>query len=95
MEPRLNYYFRFPFKRPTVHTLLRRMSRRRCEMYCGARLCVCLSVRGRMPTLLHAPDVTWGVVGMLPSCAACALLGGFAIGERVALLWQYNANAKC
>jgi len=27
---------------------------------------------------------------MLPSCA---LLGGFAIGrERVALLWQHNAN---
>ena len=26
---------------------------------------------------------------MLPSCA---LLGGFAIGARVALLWQHNAN---
>jgi len=24
-----------------------------------------------------------------------ALLGGFAIGTRVALLWQHNANAKC
>jgi len=38
-----------------------RVGRRRREMYCGhARLCVCvcLSVRGRMPTLL--PDVTWG-----------------------------------
>jgi len=22
-------------------------------------------------------------------------LGGFAIGARVALLWQHNANAKC
>jgi len=39
-----------------------RVSRRRREMYCGhARLCVCLSVcvgvsvRGRMPTLLHEP----------------------------------------
>jgi len=39
-----------------------RVSRRRREMYCGhARLCVCvclsvcLSVRGRMPTLLHGP----------------------------------------
>ena len=29
---------------------------------------------------------------MLPSCA---LLGGFAIGARVALLWRHNANAKC
>jgi len=25
----------------------------------------------------------------------CALLGGFAIGAQVALLWQHNANAKC
>jgi len=24
-----------------------------------------------------------------------ALLGGVAIGARVALLWQHNANAKC
>jgi len=32
-----------------------RVSRRPREMYCGhARLCVCLSVRGRMPTLSHA-----------------------------------------
>ena len=29
------------------------------------------------------------MVGMPPSCA---LLGGFAIGARVALLWQHNAN---
>ena len=38
------------------------VSRRRRKMYCGhARLCVCLSVRGRTPTLLPAdPDVTWG-----------------------------------
>jgi len=29
---------------------------------------------------------------------SCALLGGFPIGVRVALLnliWQHNANAKC
>jgi len=26
---------------------------------------------------------------------SCALLGGFAIGARIALLWQHNANAKC
>ena len=25
---------------------------------------------------------------------SCALLGGFAIGARVALLWQHNTNAK-
>jgi len=54
-------------------------------------LCVCVSVRGRMPTLLHGPGCkTWGVVGMPPSCA---LLGGLAIGARVALLWQHYENA--
>ena len=42
-----------------------RVSRRRREMYCGhARLCVCLSVcvsvRGRMPTLLHGPECNLG-----------------------------------
>jgi len=26
---------------------------------------------------------------------SCALLGGLAIGARVALLWQHKANAKC
>jgi len=26
---------------------------------------------------------------------SCALLRGFAIGARVALLWQNIANAKC
>jgi len=43
------------------------MSRRRREMYCDhARLCVCvclsvcLSVRGRMPTLLHGPGCNLG-----------------------------------
>ena len=41
------------------------MSRRRREMYCGhAHLCVCLSmcvsVRGRMPTLLHGPGCNLG-----------------------------------
>ena len=41
-----------------------------------ACLSVCVSVRGRMPTLLHGPDVTWGVVG---DAASCTLLAGFAI----------------
>jgi len=35
------------------------VSRRRRKMYCGhPRLCVCVSVRGRMPTLLYGP-VEW------------------------------------
>jgi len=46
-----------------------RVSRRRREMYCGhARLCVsvclcpcvCLSVRGRMPSLLHGSGCNFG-----------------------------------
>jgi len=42
-----------------------RVNRRRREMYCGhARLCVCLSVclsvRGRMPMLLHGPGCNLG-----------------------------------
>jgi len=62
-----------------------RMSRRPREMYCGhARLCVCLSTAA----CLHYCVAEW--YGMPPSCA---LLGGFAIGARVALLWQYNGNA--
>jgi len=49
------------------------------------RVCVCVSVRGRMPTLLHGPGCNLGEwYGMPPTCA---LLGGFAIGARVALLW--------
>ena len=72
-------------------------------MYCGhARLCVylcvcvcvclsvCLSVRGRTPSLLHGPGYNLGAWYRLPP--SCALLGGFAIGARVALLWQHNAN---
>jgi len=27
--------------------------------------------------------------------SSCALLGEFAVGVRVALLWQHSANAKC
>ena len=73
-----------------------RVSRRPREMYCGhARLCVCLcvclSVRGRMFTLFTEPDVTWGSGRSCPP--SCALLGGFAIGARVALLWHYYGNA--
>jgi len=44
-----------------IHIVTFRVSRRRREMYCGyARLCVCLSVRGRMPTLLNGPGCNLG-----------------------------------
>jgi len=78
-----------------------RVSHRRRKMYCGhARLCVCvcvsvcLSVRGRTPTQLHGPGCNLGSGRGCP-LVVHALLGGFAIGARVALLWQHNANAKC
>jgi len=41
------------------------VSRRRRKMYCGharlcVSLCVCVSVRGRMPTVLHGPGCNLG-----------------------------------
>jgi len=72
-----------------------RVSRRPREMYCDharlcVSLCVCLSAAA-CPHYCTDPDVTWaGVVRDTPSCA---LLGGFAIGARVALLWQHYRNA--
>jgi len=76
------------------------MSRRRRKMYCGhPRLCVCLSLSVCVSVCLSAavrphyctdPDVTWGRGRGCPP--SCALFGGFAIGARVALLWQHNVN---
>jgi len=83
-----------PVTRWYLYIITFRVRRRRREMYCGqARLCVCLSVRGHMPTLLHGPGCKLGEWLGMPS--SCALLGGFQIGARVALLWQHSANAKC
>jgi len=70
------------------------MSRRRREMYIGhARLCtcVCLSLTA-CPYYYTDPNLTLRMVGV-PS--SCALLGGFAIGARVSLLWQRSPKAKC
>jgi len=50
------------------------------------RVCVSVCLSGAVrPHYCTHPDVTWGMVEAAPSCA---LLGGFAIGARVALLWQ-------
>jgi len=51
---------------------------------------VCVSVRGRMPTVLHGPGCNFGECYGMPR--SCALLGGFTIDARVALLWQHNAK---
>jgi len=65
-------------------------------MYCGhARLCVCLCVCLSAAACLHYctdPDVTWRS-GRGWDAPSCALLGGFAINARVALLWQQYGNA--
>jgi len=54
---------------------------------------VCLSVCGRMPLLLHGPGCNLEERYGMPR--NCALLGGFAISARVALLWEHSANTKC
>jgi len=54
---------------------------------------VCVSVcqsAAACPHYCTDPDVTWGSGRGCPTC--CALLGGFVIGARVALLWQHNVN---
>jgi len=56
-----------------------------------SRASVCVSVRGRMLTVLHGPGCNLGQWQGLPP--SCALLGGFAIGARDALLWQHYGNA--
>jgi len=60
----------------TVTVITFRVRRRRREMYCGhARLCVCvsvcLSVRGRMPTLLHGHRCNVGSGRGCPLVAHC------------------------
>jgi len=53
----------FSEKKTNLILITFRVDRRRREMYCGhARLCVsmCLSVRDRMPTLLHGPGCNLG-----------------------------------
>jgi len=49
-------------KLPATHPFITfRVSRRRREMYCGhPRLCVCLSVRSRVPAQLHGPGCNFG-----------------------------------
>ena len=65
-------------------------------MYIGrARLSVyvsaCLSVPGRMPTLLHGPDVTLGNGRGAPWLFT---FGRFAVGARVSLIWQHRHQVR-
>ena len=63
----------------------------KCIVVTRVCVCVCLSVRGCTPTLLHGPGCNLGVVGDAPYCA---VLDGFAIGARVSLLWQHSAKRE-
>ena len=56
---------------------------RLCVSVC---LCICLSLTA-FPHYCMDPEVIGEMVGV-PS--SCALLGGFAIGARVSLLWQHT-----
>ena len=55
------------------------------------RICVCLSVCLQLHayTIARTRMYLGGVIGNTPSCA---LLDEFAIGARVVLQWQHNAN---
>ena len=52
-------------------------------------LCVCRSIA--FPHYCMDQDVTWGMVGVPPTCA---LLDGFAIGARDSLLWRHSAERE-
>jgi len=61
-------------------------------MYIGhAHLSVCLSATACSHYCTDS-NVTWGMVGGVPSCS---LLGGFAIGALVSLLWQHSTMQIC
>jgi len=66
------------------------MRRSRDEMYSGHRhLCACLSVHPLPHS--HTTALSWIQLGrMVGVLSSCALLGGFAIGARVSLLWQHT-----
>jgi len=57
-----------------------------------ARLCVCLCVPRRIPTILYAPWCNFGEWQGVP--LSCALLGGFAIGVRVCCYGNIRASCE-
>ena len=77
--------------RDPLKLLIFRVRRSRGEMYIGhGHLCVCLSLAA-----FHTIARTWMLLGgMVGGALYCALLGGFAIGARVSLLWQHSAERE-
>ena len=61
----------------------------KCILVTAVCVSVCLSLAA-FPHYGTDPDVSWGMLGGATS--SCALLGGFAIGARVSLLWQQIAE---
>jgi len=60
-----------------------------------SRASVCLSVHLSVCPRLYAHTTARNQMylgGMVEAAPSCTLLGGFAIGAWVALLWQHNAN---
>jgi len=64
----------------------------KCISVTAASVCPCVSLSlAVFPHYYTDPDVSWGRVGVSFSCA---LLGGFAIGAWVSLLWQHSAERE-
>ena len=65
----------------------------KCILVAAFFLClrVCLSVSRCMPTLLHGPGCN---LGNGRGASGCALLGGFAVGVQISLLWQHSAECE-
>jgi len=83
----VSWYFNSTDKEIVTATHSWYSSREAWEMYSGhGRLCVCLPLAA-FPNYCMDLNVTWGVT-VVPS--SCALLGGFAIGAWVSLLWQHT-----
>jgi len=64
-------------------------------MYIGqARLCVCLSVRRRIPTLLHGPRCKWGNGRGCPLVVQCWVdlqsVHGFRCYDNIARTWNVS-----
>ena len=58
---------------------------------CIVATAICVSVPRRIPALLHRPGCNLGNGRVRPSWA---LLGRYAIGARVLLLWQHSGEHK-